>query len=117
MSRCLANVISRGMIMAIGVAFMLASRPASLNAQQSASVLVRVNVINVPVAPAAFDSITRTMRDTVSADTRARAMAHARERGLRVAITRAAADSQPAAPAALAPQRETDVLLMEYVAN
>jgi hypothetical protein len=115
--KSLAQTMGSVMSVALALVFMAAARPAALSAQQSANVLVRVNVISVPVAPAAFDSLTRTMRDTVSADTRARAMAHARERGLRVAITRPALDARGPTRPAGSGTRDGDVLLMEYVAN
>jgi hypothetical protein len=101
------------MALALGLAG--SAVPRGLAAQQTASVLVRVNVINVPVAPAAFDSLSRVMRDSVTSGTRARVMAHARGRGLRVAVVSPLPRvGHPARPAAAAPP---DVLLVEYVAN
>jgi hypothetical protein len=91
----------------LGVAIGALVGPPALAAQQSASVLVRANVIKVPVAPAALDSLTRAMRRSVPAATRARVMADARKRGVRIAVSGTAQD----------PRRAGSVVLMEYVAN
>jgi hypothetical protein len=95
------------MTVVLGIAIGALVGPPALAAQQSASVVVRANVIKVPVAPAGLDSLTRGVRGSVSAATRARVIADARARGLRIAVSGA---SQPA-------RRTGAVVLMEYVAN
>ena len=105
------NAVVRGMFIAGGLLLGLAVGPQALSAQQSASVLVRVNVIRTPIAAAAFDSLTQTVRRSESGVTIAQAEARAAERGVRMRVV--------AAPVARAaePADRRDVLHMEYVAN
>jgi hypothetical protein len=112
----LEHAMVRAVVVALALGLGLLARPRTVEAQQSASVLVRVNVISVPLAPAAFDSLSLTMRDSVSAGTRARVIARAGERGLRVAFAEPDAPSRSSTPPTAAP-RDRNVLLMEYVAN
>jgi hypothetical protein len=104
------KAVVRGMVMVGTLVLGLAVRPQALSAQQSASVLVRVNVIRTPIAAAAFDSLTQTVRRSASNVTMAKAEARAAERGVRVRRVEA-----PKIRTAEAP--EPEVVHMEYVAN
>jgi hypothetical protein len=96
--------VVRGVVVGLGILVGLLAAPNALVAQQSASVLVRVNVIRAPIAPAAFDSLSQTIRKNESGVTLARAEARAAERGVRIRVVPAPIDRR-------------DVLHMEYVAN
>ena len=103
------NAVVRGVVVGLGLLVGLLTAPSALAAQQSASVLVRVNVIRAPIAPAAFDSLSQAIRTNGSAVTRAKAQARATERGVRIRVV--------SKPIATEPADRRDVLHMEYVAN
>lgn len=105
----------RGVVVGLGLLVGLLTAPNALAAQQTASVLVRVNVIRAPLAPAAFDSLSQAIRTSGSAVTRAEAQARATERGVRIRVVPVARVVEPAPAGAREDRR--DVLHMEYVAN